>query len=172
MKTSIHNAYLFKALDAYPFELEETMEALNYALSYNDKDAHALYFMGRVYAEQLQDYEAAKHYYAEALAQRMEMHQVYPHYVRVLLWNGDFEAAQKLLNYAFTVRGVDKAALHLLQGQRFEGMEQLKEAIAAYKKAKATGLNNSFIDFVNGELSRVKKKMKPEKKKKKNKPRA
>ena len=167
MKTSIHNAYLFKALDAYPFDLEETMEALNYALSYNDKDAHALYLMGRVYAEQLQDYETAKHYYAEALAQRMEMHQVYPHYVRVLLWNEDFEGAQKLLNYAFTVKGADKATLQLLQAQLFEGRGQFKEATVAYKKARATGLNNSFIDFVNGELSRVKKKMKPEKKKKK-----
>ena len=29
MDTNLHNTYLFKALDAYPYELEETIEALN-----------------------------------------------------------------------------------------------------------------------------------------------
>lgn len=38
--------YIFQALDAYPYNLEETVESLNYALSYDDKNAVALCLMG------------------------------------------------------------------------------------------------------------------------------
>ena len=57
MGNNLHNSYVFQAIDAYPYNLEETLEALNFALSYNEKDTQALCLMGRVYAEQLKDYE-------------------------------------------------------------------------------------------------------------------
>ena len=60
--------YLFQALDNYPYSLEETIESLDYALSYNNKNVMALCLYGRVQSEQLQDYEAAKVYFQEALA--------------------------------------------------------------------------------------------------------
>ena len=69
----IHNMYLFKALDAYPYSLEETMESLNYALSYDPENAEALLLMAKVRAYQLRDYEGAKHYFELAMTQNMEM---------------------------------------------------------------------------------------------------
>ena len=36
MENNLHNSYLFQALDSYPYELEQTLEALNYALSQFD----------------------------------------------------------------------------------------------------------------------------------------
>ncbi len=167
MENNLHNNYVFKAMDAYPYELEETLEALNYALSYNNKDAQALCLMGRVYAEQLKDYETAKQYFAEAIAQHMEMPKTYPFYIQTLLWNGDYEEADKLITFGLTVKGTDKALLQLLQGILFEKQGDFKAAIKAYKKANKTATNNCFIEYVNNEISRVKKKMDPRKKKKK-----
>ena len=60
MGTHILNNYIFKALDAYPYELEKATEAINYALSYNEKDTMALCLKGRIYAETLKDYDKAK----------------------------------------------------------------------------------------------------------------
>ena len=51
--------YLFQALDNYPYSLEETVESLDYALSYDEKNTVALCLYGRLYAEQLKHYETA-----------------------------------------------------------------------------------------------------------------
>ena len=51
------NKYYFQALDNFPYNLEETMQALNYALSYDPEDADSLCLMGRIYSEMLSDYE-------------------------------------------------------------------------------------------------------------------
>ncbi|WP_400076085.1 tetratricopeptide repeat protein [Winogradskyella sp. R77965] len=169
MENNLHNSYVFQALDAYPYNLEETLEALNYALSYNEKDAQALCLMGRVYAEQLKNYETAKQYFAEAIAQHMEMPKTYPFYIQTLLWNEDYVEAQKLIDFAKTLKGVDKALLQLMQGVLFEKLGQFKIAIKTFKAANKTATNNDFIRYVDNELSRVKKKMKPKKKCKKKK---
>lgn len=169
MGNNLHNSYVFQAIDAYPYNLEETLEALNYALSYNENDAQALCLMGRVYAEQLKDYETAKQYFAEAIAQHMEMPKTYPIYIQTLLWNEDFDEAQKLIDFAKTVKGVDKALIQLMQGILFELKEQYKEAIKALKAAKKIAVYNGFIDYLENELSRVKKKIKPKNKCKKKK---
>ncbi|CAG0906289.1 unnamed protein product, partial [Darwinula stevensoni] len=56
------------ALDAYPYNLEEAIESLDYALSGDNNNAATLCLYGRVYAEQLQDYATAKTYFQDALA--------------------------------------------------------------------------------------------------------
>lgn len=169
MENNLHNSYFLKALDAYPYNLEETLEALNYALSYNNKDVQALCLMGRLYAEQLKDYETAKQYYVEALAEGLDANYVYPHYLYTLLWNEDYDEAEKLLVYAFKVKGIGKAQLLLIKGQLYEATGKYKLAITTLKEAKKGGLNNGFVDYVNREISRVENKVKSKKKKKKRK---
>jgi len=169
MGTNLHNSYVFKALDAYPYDLEETLEALNYALSYNPRDAYALCLMGRVFAEQLKDYNTAKQYYIEALSENIEAHFIYPHYVQTLLWNDDFKEAEKLIDFGLNIKGIDIGVMLLKKGQLYEATGKFKLALATLKEAKKGGLNNSFVDYVKNEISRVKKKMKPKKKKKKKK---
>lgn len=172
METNLHNSYLFKAMDAYPYNLEETLEALNYALSYNNRDAHALCLMARVHAEQLHDYKTAKQYYAEALAEGLDVHHIYPHYIQTLLWNDDFKEAEKLIAYAFKVKGIDKGLLLLKKGQLYEATGNYKLAITTLKEAKKGGLNNSFVDYAKSEISRVKNKIGSKKKKVKKKKRS
>lgn len=166
MDTNLLNNYVLKAIDAYPYELEETVENLNYALSYESNNAYALYLMGRLQAEQFGDYEKAKQYYAEALANKMDFHKVYSHYILVLIWNEDFEEAQKLIDFAQTVKGVYKSEIHLFQGYLFECLQEHKKALKAIKHAKSIGYNNSYISFLDSEIKRIKNKMKPKKEKK------
>lgn len=165
MGTNLHNSYVLKALDAYPYNLEETLEALNYALSYNNKDVHALCLMGRVYSEQLQDYDTAKQYFVEALSEGLEVHYTYPYYIQTLLWNDDYKEAEKLIDFALQVKGIDRGSLLLKRGQLYEAVGKYKLALTTLKEAKKGGLNNSFVDYVKGEISRVKHKAKTKKKK-------
>ncbi|MEZ4857504.1 MAG: hypothetical protein R2781_01685 [Flavobacteriaceae bacterium] len=166
MDTNTYNIYLFKALDAYPFNLEETIESLNYALSYHPKDAEALLLMAKVYAYQIKDYETAKHYFEEVMIQKMEMPKLYPEYIFVLINNEDYTEAQRLLEYALKIKATDKAVLQLLQGQLFEAKQELKNSLDAFKKAKRLGRNCNFIEFTEKEISRVKSKLPKNKKKK------
>lgn len=169
MDANLLNNYVLKAIDAYPYELEETVENLNYALSYESNNAYALFLMGRLQAEQFGDYEKAKQYYAEALANKMDFHKVYSKYILVLIWNEDYEEAQKLIDFAFTVKGLNKGEVHLYQGQLFENLQAYKKALKAFKKAKLFGYNDGFISHINSEMSRIKNKMNPKKKKSKSK---
>lgn len=166
MENTNFNRYLFKALEAYPYDLEEAIEALSYALSYDAKNVQALCLMGKIYTEQLGEYEAAKECYAEAMASNMDMPNIYPDYVRTLLLNEDFEEAKKLIDFALTVKATDKGTLHILRGQLFEGMRMYKKAIKAFEASKKFGYNNDFIRFAENEINRIKKKL-PKKKRKK-----
>ncbi|MEM5565741.1 hypothetical protein WNY78_11530 [Psychroserpens sp. AS72] len=165
MDTNLLNNYVLKAIDAYPYELEETVENLNYALSYESNNAYALYLMGRLQAEQFGDYEKAKYYFAEALANKIDFIKVYPKYILVLIWNHDFNEAQKLIDFAHTVKAVGKGELLVLQAQLFECQKAYKKALKTFKKAKLFVYNNGFTSFIDSEMNRVKNKLKPNKKK-------
>lgn len=169
MKHNLNTNYLFKALDAYPFDLAETLEALNYALSYDENDVEALYLMGVVFAEQLRDYPKAIAYFEEVLAKQIDFPKVYPFYAFALLNNEDFDKVQKALDFAMTLKGSDKALLMRYQGLLFEQLSEYKKAIKAFKTAKKLGLNNDFTSFMESEINRVKDKFKPNKTKKKKK---
>ncbi len=168
MKNLINN-YLFKALDAYPYDLEETIEALNYALSYNEKDTTALCLMGRVYADAIKDYERAKEYFAEALAEDICAIEVYPHYINVLLWNEDYDEVAKLIDFALTVKGTDKALLYLKKAILFEQLKRYKKALTFIKLAKEYTYNLSFMSDLKEEKERIKGKLPKKKKKRKKK---
>ncbi len=164
MKT-INDTYLFKALDAFPYDIEETMEALNYALSCNEKNPIALGLMARVHGEILGDYQEAKEYFQEALGYDMHCIKLYPHYLNVLLWNEDYAEAEKLIDFALTVKGTDKAVLHLKKAILYESKFEFKEALKCLKSAKKYTFNGSFMSYLDDEKARIKSKM-PKKKKK------
>jgi len=160
MENNLHNSYLFKAIEAYPWELEKAVEALNYALSYDPENVKALHLMAKVHYEQLGDNETAKSYFERALASRLDMPDIYPDYIRLLINNHDFKEAQRLIDFAKTVKGIDRAGIALVQGQLYESMTLFVEAEKVLKDAKQLALNNDFISYVDDILSRVKKKKK------------
>jgi len=158
MESNIANLYVFKALEAYPWELAKAVESLNYALSYEPENVRALCLMAKVHSEQLGDNEAAKNLYERALTVRLDIPQVYPEYIQLLLENEDFTQAQKLIDFASTVKGIDKGGIKVLQAQLFEINGTFEAAEKVLKEAQDVGLNADFIIFVDGELERVTKK--------------
>lgn len=167
MDTKTQNPYLFKALDAYPYELETAIEALNYALSYDPENTEALYLMADLYGYELGDYETAKSYYEHILSLDLNIPKVYPDYLYILIKNEDFAQAQKLLAFALRVKATDKPLLRLMQGQLMEKQGLLKAALQAFKEAKKIGQNTMLIHFAKGEIDRVKEKLPKRKKTKK-----
>lgn len=160
---NLYNNYLFIAIECYPYELEKAVEALNYALAYEPDNAKALCLMAKVYSEQLADYETAKGYYEKALASNMDMREIYPDYIRLLINNEDFDEAQKLIEFAFTIKGIGKANIFLTQATLYEATLEFEKAITALNEAKIYGLNNDFYNYIDNEISRVNKKIRMQK---------
>ena len=167
MKTVINN-YVFKALENYPYDLEEVMEALNYALSYDDKNTMALTLMGKVYAEKLYKYEEAIIYFKEALAENIYAFEVYNPYINTLLWNEDYKDALTFIDFAITLKGSDKALLYLKKAILYEQMKKYKKALTFIKVAKGYTYNSEFMENLNDEKTRIKGKI-PKKKSRKTK---
>lgn len=160
METHLNNLYLFRALEAYPYELEKAVEALNYALSYEPENIQALHLMGKVYSEQLKDYEVAKSYFENALVLNIEATFIYPDYIMVLINNHDYDEAQKALDFARGIKGIDKALMELYQGYICEAQQEYDAAKKALKEAKQLSMNNDFSYYVDEVLARVDKKRK------------
>ena len=53
METNLNNLYVFRALEAYPYELEKAVEALNYALSQDPENANRQENIGQQFAWRL-----------------------------------------------------------------------------------------------------------------------
>ena len=163
MGTLINN-YVFKALENYPYDLEEVMEALNYALSYDDKNTMALTLMGKVHAEKLYKYDEAIDYFKEALAENINAFEVYEPYIRVLLWNEDYKEAEEFIDFALIVKGSDKAVLYLKKAILNEQLKEYKKALTYIKPAKVNAFNSDFLETIKEVKTRIKGKM-PKKKK-------
>jgi tetratricopeptide (TPR) repeat protein len=163
--------YLFQAMDNYPYWLEGTIESLDYALSYNDKNPMVLGLYGRIQAEQLQDYEEAKRYYEKALAIDIHAVALYPYYLDALLLNEDYDEAEKLITFALTIKGIAKVAILLRQVVLLERKQDLKGAIKLLKEVKLASYDNDSyeIEAVEKRLKAKKELLKPKSSNKKKK---
>jgi tetratricopeptide (TPR) repeat protein len=150
--------YTFQALDNYPYWLEGTIESLDYALSYDAKNTMALGLYGRIYAEQLLDYETAKQYFQEALGVNIHSIAVYPHYIQTLLLNEDYEEASKLIDFALTIKGINKAEILLKKMLLLERMNEVKQALKLLKEVKL-----STFSAETYEVDEVEKRLKAKK---------
>lgn len=173
MKTT--DKYLFQALDNYPFWLEGTIESLDYASSYDDKNTMVLCLYGRVQAEQLMNYEEAKSYFQQALAINIHALEVYPYYLQTLILNEDYEEAQKLIDFALTVKGINKSEIYVKKAVLLEVQHQFKDALKEIKQAKLYSIQHDYDSGISEVEKRIKdkvdllKKKKPKKDKKKSK---
>lgn len=154
------NNYLVKAIDYYPFNLEEAIESLNLAYSYDPTNTSVLCLLGRFHAEILKDYETAKEYYADALAENIHAIEIYPHYMNVLLWNEDYEQVNKLIKFALKVKGADKGVIYLNKAIMHEKLCEYEKALKAIKMSKKHTYNSNFMTKLNTEKDRIKKKNK------------
>lgn len=160
--------YLFQALDNYPYSLEETIESLDYAFSYNAKNTMVLCLYGRIQAEQLWNYEEAKSYFQEALTINIYALDVYPYYLQTLILNQDYEEAQKLIDFGLTIKGINKSVIFLKKAMLYEVQQHFKKALKEIKNAKLHSLQFSFDSDIPQVEKRIMDKMDLLRKKMKN----
>lgn len=165
MKTT--DKYLFQALDNYPFWLEGTIESLDYAFSYDDKNTMVLCLYGRIQAEQLLNYEEAKSYFQQALSINIHALEVYPYYLKTLILNEDYEEAQKLIDFALTVKGINKSEIYIKKAILLEAQQKFKEALKEIKNAKLHLLHFNYESDISDVEKRIEGKIDLLKKKKK-----
>jgi len=151
--------YLFQALDNYPYSLEETIESLDYAFSYDAKNTMVLCLYGRIQVEQLWNYEEAKSYFQEALAINIHALEVYPYYIQTLILNEDYEEAQKLIDFALTIKGINKSEIYVKKAILFEAQLRFKDAMTAIKNAKLYTLQFGFESDITEVEKRIKSKI-------------
>ncbi len=159
--------YVFQALDNYPYSLEETIESLDYAFSYDAKNTMVLCLYGRIQAEQLLNYEEAKNYFQEALAINIHALEVYPFYLQTLILNEDFEEAEKLIDFALTIKGINKATILVNKAILLEVQMEFKKALKEIKNAKLHSINYTSESEISEAEKRIRGKIDLGKKKKK-----
>jgi len=157
--TLTKSKYYFEALDYFPFNLSECLDALNYALSYEPEDADSLCLMGRVYSEELKDYETAKKYFDEAMQSNIGNVNTPKYYIECLLNNEDYQEAEKLIEFAIRLKGIDKSeimnCMSLLQERNFE----YKKALATLKEAKKFAYSRAALEALEEREKLVKGKV-------------
>jgi len=90
-------------------------------------------------------------------------------YAKYLIWADEIERAYKLLHFAFTIKGIDKAYLYSITAYALETKGNYKVALKQLKEAKKHSYNNYYIYFIKEEENRIKKKLKLDKSKAKKK---
>ncbi|MFT3795660.1 tetratricopeptide repeat protein [Flavobacterium sp.] len=159
--------YLFQAMDYYPFSLGEATESLGYALSYDAQNTMALCLSGRVQAEQLLNYEKAKEFFEQALGINLHALEIYPHYIDTLIMNGDYDEAEKLIDFALTVKGIDKPLILWHKVLLFETRQEFKAARKVLQQVRLHLINDWVFNFMEQVEKRLDKKIELSKKKKK-----
>ncbi|WP_261510325.1 tetratricopeptide repeat protein [Chryseobacterium paludis] len=157
--TLTKNKYYFEALDNYPYSLPDCLEALNYALSYDPEDADSLCLMGRIYSEILMDYEKAKLYFDEAMYHNVSNPNTPQYYIKCLLDNEDLHEAEKLIQFALKIKGIDKARILIHQSLLCEIKLEYKKALEPLKEAKKYSYNKCMTDFLDDRVKFVNAKL-------------
>lgn len=138
------NHYVFKAMEEFEYNIEYAAEALGYALSYDENNTMALTLMGRLYAEKMFDYETAIDYFKQALAEKVNAFEVYQPYIDTLMINEDYKEVTEFIEFAFTVKGVNKAMLYLNKAVLQERLFAYEQAMLMIKEAEK---HNYDVDF-------------------------
>lgn len=157
--TLTKNKYYFEALDYFPYNMSECLDALNYALSYEPEDADSLCLMGRVYSEVLKDYETGKKYFEEAMQSNIANVNTPKFYIECLLSNEDYDEAEKLIQYALKMKGIDKAEILNCKSLLSERKGDNKEALEILKEARIFSYCRSTLDILDDREKLVQEKM-------------
>lgn len=153
------DVYYIKALDEYPFALEQTVENLNYALSYDPEHVAANCLMGQLYMEQLKDLNRAEHYLQRAISTDPEYANAYLHYTELAFARGDFTLAEKLISYVKTLNDIDKAQIAYHEGLLYEQQRKYGKAIEHMNHALLESVNDEDRNLIKAAVNRIQDKM-------------
>lgn len=158
MGLTIADQYFLKAWEDYDYNLEEVVENLNYALSYDQEHAGANYLMGKLYMEKFQKYDHAEEYFISSMASEPDNINTCESYTWLMIKTKKYNEALKLIKYTYKLKGVITA-----EAMRMEAL--VNELMYDYHKSKLLLLgamresyDSDYIHFLEQELQRVEKK--------------
>lgn len=157
---NITETYYLKAQDNYPYNIEDVIENLNYALSYNGEYAPALCLKGRLYANEIKDYVLAEEFFTRALAADITYSETYLQFARLLISLEQYDEAGNLLDQALTIKGVVKSELYQLKALCHESRADFEKAEKYITKAQECSFNTDWDTFLQKELKRISRKCK------------
>lgn len=159
-KLTTADTYFLKALDNYDYNnMEEAIENMEYALGYDPEHAPAWCLKGRMLMDQFKRFEAAKKCFEMAILFDPNYVETYKHYTLLLIWMSDFKRAQIIVNKSKRVKGMSMATVILRSAMIHEYQGNIGEAIRIAKKGRLFSLTQTNYDFFNGEVNRLKKKI-------------
>lgn len=126
---SLAEQYYIKALDYYPYDLEEFLESIRYALSYDPEHAGAHHLMGKFCMEQLSDHDRAEEHFITSLCTDPSYAGVYEDYILLMLHQREFEKAQKLIDHARTLKNADRGVTMKVQALYYEYAKEYQKAL-------------------------------------------
>ncbi len=166
MGISLADQYYLKAWDNYNFNITEVIENLNYALSYKSDHSNANCLMGRVYSEQIYDPELAAHYFEQALSYDLSNIEAIRCYTSLLIEQREYEKTKKMIEYGYTIKGINRAMLMHFGGLLAEHQKEYTKAKKIFKETLNEAYSISETNFIKSEIARVKDKIKRTKVKK------
>lgn len=172
MALNIADQYYLKAKGAmagFCSDWEEACEAIGYAISYDENHCPSLCLLGKIQAQYLADYEAAFENFDKCIAANINYVDVYPEYIRFLVWAKELSRAKQLLAFAKKIKGIDLAQLYWCEASIYEVERNYKRGIKCLKEAKNHIYNDDYLYFIESEKTRLQNKLKKLKKKQKTK---
>lgn len=164
MSITLADTYYLKALDLYPYELDQVIEALNFAISYDNDHAGAHCLLGKLNMYQLGKYQEAEEHFEKALASNIDHAETYYSYADLLIQIGEYAKAKKLIKYAYKIKGINISRLKHSEGLIAEIKGDLPKAKKHMTIAYGSSYRKYERDFLKEELDRVNSKLKPKKK--------
>jgi tetratricopeptide (TPR) repeat protein len=158
MGLTLADVYYLKALDEYDYNLEEVVENLNYALSYDQEHAGANYLMGKLYMEQFQKFDLAEDYFVASLVTEPEHIQTCESYAWLMIRTKRYQEALKLIQYTYTLKGITTPEVIRMEALVYELSRNYIKSKELLHEAMQESYDSVYIDFLENELERVEKK--------------
>lgn len=165
MAITLADQYYLRALEDYEYNLEDAVENLNYALSYNDEHSGANHLMGKLYMEQFQKYELAEEYFELAMASDPCNLNTCESFIWLMIKTQKFKEALKLIKYTYTLKGVNVSMFLRTEALVYEQIKEFDKAKKLLKISMEESYDSNYIVFLKDELKRVKSKKRKRKKK-------
>ncbi len=163
---TLADQYYIKAMDDYPYNLNEAMESLHYALSYDENHVRANFLMGRAQYETFANFEEAEYYFNKTIQEDPKLWMAYDWYSHMLIRRKQFSKAEKIIDFASTLKDAEVSSIHYKRGLIAETKEKLKKAEKLFEKAMLSAPNSGYLNFYRDEQKRIKEKRKLAKKSK------
>lgn len=160
MSTSIVNSYYLKAYEAYPWELSEVEEKLDYALAYDPEHISSLCLKSKYYLYDLGWQEEARHLAERAMAVDPRSVCAAKALLNCMIEMGALKEALRFVDYIdrkIPMKAVDK---YLYMANIMELKLQFNISLNYYKRACLYICDSEQLDLVEARLKMVKQKQK------------